>query len=154
MVCVEREAAARRRSFKDAAAELNLTASAVSHAIQMHDRYYEEFERCGWNKRRAIVASFAELFVPTFSGISTDALGVLVILLVPVLMFWFVRGQIRDERSNPLNRALIALYRPLLAIVLRFPWTTLLAALLVLAAITVGGIIKGKVTDKANSIQL
>ena len=32
--------------------------------------------------------------------------------------------------------------------------TVALAALLVLAAITVGGIIKGKVTDKANSIQL
>lgn len=32
--------------------------------------------------------------------------------------------------------------------------TVALAALLVVAAITVGGIIKGKVTDKANSIQL
>lgn len=28
------EAAARRRSFKDAASELNLTASAVSHAVR------------------------------------------------------------------------------------------------------------------------
>jgi predicted RND superfamily exporter protein len=37
-----------------------ITARAVSHAIQMHDRYYEEFEKCGWHKRRAIVASFAE----------------------------------------------------------------------------------------------
>jgi len=32
----------------------------------MHDRYYEEFERHDWNQRKAIVAAFAELFVPTF----------------------------------------------------------------------------------------
>jgi len=29
------------------------------------------------DKRKAIVAAFAELFIPTFSGIVTDALGVL-----------------------------------------------------------------------------
>ena len=45
-----------------------ITARAVSHAIQMHDRYYEEFEKSGWHKRRAIVASFGELFVPTLVG--------------------------------------------------------------------------------------
>ncbi|HEY2775537.1 MAG TPA: MMPL family transporter [Candidatus Binatia bacterium] len=88
-----------------------ITARAVSHAIQMHDRYYEEFERCGWNKRRAIVASFAELFVPTFSGISTDAFGVLVILLVPVLMlqklavtasWWILAITISEMLLNPI----------------------------------------------------
>src|SRR2546426_4067585 len=63
-----------------------ITARAVSHAIQMHDRYYEEFERHDWNQRKAIVAAFAELFVPTLSGILTDALGVLVIILVPIVM--------------------------------------------------------------------
>src|SRR5947199_10641594 len=63
-----------------------VSARAVSHAIQMHDRYYEEFERHDWNQRKAIVAAFAELFVPTFSGIATDALGVLVIILVPIVM--------------------------------------------------------------------
>src|SRR5438034_11553 len=42
-----------------------ITARAVSHAIQMHDRYYEEFERHDWNQRKAIVAAFAELFDPT-----------------------------------------------------------------------------------------
>jgi len=63
-----------------------ITARAVSHAIQMHDRYYEEYQKNDWDKRKAIVAAFAELFVPTFSGIATDALGVLVILLIPVVM--------------------------------------------------------------------
>ncbi|HYB97837.1 MAG TPA: MMPL family transporter [Candidatus Limnocylindrales bacterium] len=88
-----------------------ITARAVSHAIQMHDRYYEEFEKCGWNKRRAIVASFAELFVPTFSGVVTDAIGVLVILLVPVLMlqklaltasWWILAITVSEMLLNPI----------------------------------------------------
>jgi Cu(I)/Ag(I) efflux system membrane protein CusA/SilA len=57
----------------------------------------------------------------------------LAVTLIPVLMGYLVRGRIPDERKNPLNRWLIALYRPLLDIVLRSPKTTLLgAALLVL----------------------
>jgi predicted RND superfamily exporter protein len=88
-----------------------ITARAVSHAIQMHDRYYEEFEKCGWNKRRAIVAAFAELFVPTLSGVVTDALGVLVILLVPVIMlqklaitasFWILAITVSEMLLNPI----------------------------------------------------
>src|SRR5437763_1798750 len=46
----------------------------------------EEVERHNWDQRKAIVAAFAELFVPTFAGVITDALGVLVIILVPVVM--------------------------------------------------------------------
>ncbi len=88
-----------------------ITARAVSHAIQMHDRYYEEFEKCGWNKRRAIVASFGELFVPTLSGITADAFGVLVILLVPVVMlqklaitasWWILAITISEMLLNPI----------------------------------------------------
>jgi predicted RND superfamily exporter protein len=88
-----------------------ITARAVSHAIQMHDRYYEEFEKCGWNKRRAIVAAFAELFVPTLSGITTDALGVLVMLLVPVVMlqklaitasWWILAITVSEMLLNPI----------------------------------------------------
>ena len=58
----------------------------------------------------------------------------LAVTLVPVLMGYLIRGRIPDERKNPLNRLLIAAYRPLLALVLRAPWTTLLVALLALAA--------------------
>jgi predicted RND superfamily exporter protein len=88
-----------------------ITARAVSHAIQMHDRYYEEFEKCGWHKRRAIVASFAELFVPTFSGVATDAFGVLPILLVPVVMlqklaitasWWILAITVSEMLLNPI----------------------------------------------------
>ncbi|MGH7859349.1 MAG: PDZ domain-containing protein, partial [Candidatus Binatia bacterium] len=88
-----------------------ITARAVSHAIQMHDRYYEEYHRQGWDKRKAIVAAFAELFVPTLSGIITDALGVLVILLVPVLMlqklaitasWWILAITVAEIFLNPI----------------------------------------------------
>ena len=52
----------------------------------------------------------------------------LAVTLVPVLMGYLVRGRIRAERDNPLNRGLIALYRPILEAVLRYPKTTLLLA--------------------------
>ena len=58
----------------------------------------------------------------------------LAVTLVPVLMGYLIRGRIPDERRNPLNRALIAIYRPLLDAVLAWPKLTLLAAFLVLAS--------------------
>jgi Cu(I)/Ag(I) efflux system membrane protein CusA/SilA len=67
---------------------------------------------------------------------SMAAAAGLSVTLIPVLMFYFVRGRIPEERSNPLNRVLIALYRPLLDVVLRHPKATLgLAALFILLSI-------------------
>jgi len=56
----------------------------------------------------------------------------LAITLIPVLMGYLVRGRIRSERDNPINRGLIGLYQPVLEAVLRFPKATLLAAGVVL----------------------
>jgi Cu(I)/Ag(I) efflux system membrane protein CusA/SilA len=47
------------------------------------------------------------------------------ITLIPVLMGYLIRGRIRPEADNPLNRVLIAGYRPVLDAVLRFPRLTL-----------------------------
>jgi len=58
----------------------------------------------------------------------------LAVTLIPVLMGYLIRGRIPDERSNPINRGLIALYQPLLARVLEFPKTVLAVALLILLA--------------------
>ena len=55
------------------------------------------------------------------------------ITLVPVLMGHLIRGRIPHESANPLNRWLIAAYRPVLEAVLRFPKLTLVAAAAVLA---------------------
>ena len=60
----------------------------------------------------------------------------LAVTLIPVLMGYLIRGRIPDEQTNPLNRFLIALYRPLLEAVLRYPKTLLVAAGLV-AVVTI-----------------
>lgn len=57
----------------------------------------------------------------------------LAVTLVPVLMGYFVRGRIPSEQANPLNRWLIAGYRPVLGAALAWPKTTLVAAALALA---------------------
>jgi Cu(I)/Ag(I) efflux system membrane protein CusA/SilA len=54
--------------------------------------------------------------------------------LIPVLMGYLIRGRIPDESKNPLNRLLIAAYRPLLDAVLRVPKLTLAVAAVVLVA--------------------
>ncbi len=72
-------------------------------------------------------------FTKTYAMAASAALAV---TLVPVLMGYLIRGRIPDETKNPLNRWMIALYRPLLEVVLRFPKSTILAAVLA-AALTV-----------------
>src|SRR6185436_14697280 len=58
---------------------------------------------------------------------------ILAVTLIPVLMGYLIRGRIPEERNNPLNRLLIAAYRPILARVLAWPKATLLVALAMLA---------------------
>lgn len=60
------------------------------------------------------------------------AAAFLAITLVPVLMGYFVRGKIVPEHKNPINRSLIAVYRPILKAVLRFPKITIFLSVLVL----------------------
>ncbi|UCU96103.1 efflux RND transporter permease subunit [Hydrogenophaga taeniospiralis] len=56
----------------------------------------------------------------------------LAVTLIPVLMGYLVRGRIPEETANPLNRGLIALYRPVLNAVLKGPKVTLLVAAVLL----------------------
>jgi predicted RND superfamily exporter protein len=60
-----------------------ITARAVSHSAQMHDRYYEELV-AGSSKHEAVQRSFSRLVAPTVAGIMTDALGVLAIAIVAI----------------------------------------------------------------------
>ena len=64
-------------------------------------------------------------FTKTFSMAAASLLSV---TLVPVTMGLFIRGRIFRERSNPLNRALIRLYHPLITFVLRHRWGVIGAA--------------------------
>ena len=60
------------------------------------------------------------------------ASAVLAITLVPVLMGYFVRGKVLPEHKNPINKALMYVYSPVLNTVLSFPKITVLVALMVL----------------------
>ncbi|MGA8134294.1 MAG: efflux RND transporter permease subunit [Pseudomonas gingeri] len=62
---------------------------------------------------------------------SMAAAAGLSVTLVPVLMGYWIRGHIPSEQQNPLNRWLIAAYRPLLDAVLKWPKMTLALALLI-----------------------
>jgi len=74
---------------------------------------------------------FAPLaYTKTFAMAGAAALS---ITLVPVLMGYFIRGQIIPESRNPVDRILIAGYRPLINVVLKTPGTVLVVALLIVA---------------------
>jgi copper/silver efflux system protein len=60
------------------------------------------------------------------------AAALLSVTLVPALMVVFVRGRIVPERRNPLNQAMIWLYRPIIAAVLKAKIPTILLAVAVL----------------------
>ncbi|SIO96532.1 efflux RND transporter permease subunit [Vibrio spartinae] len=53
----------------------------------------------------------------------------LAITLVPVLMGYLVRGKILPENKNPINKGLIALYKPLLNISLKHPKSMIVLAI-------------------------
>ena len=59
--------------------------------------------------------------------------ALLSVLLVPALMTVFVRGRIMPEHKNPVNRFLIAIYRPVIRLALEFKGLTILLAVVVLA---------------------
>ena len=75
------------------------------------------------------------LFTP-LAYTKTFAMGasaLLAITIIPVLMYFFVRGKILSERKNPLSRLFIWIYGPIIRLVLWAPKTTILLALLVTA---------------------
>jgi Cu(I)/Ag(I) efflux system membrane protein CusA/SilA len=60
------------------------------------------------------------------------AAAILAITLVPVLMGYFIRGKVTPEHKNPLNRLMIAVYKPVIKGVLDFPKTVLVFTVIVL----------------------
>jgi len=63
--------------------------------------------------------------------------AILSVTLVPVLMLLFIRGRVMPEERNPINRVLIALYRPVIAAVLRWKTLTILLAVIALVVTAV-----------------
>jgi len=75
---------------------------------------------------------FAPLaYTKTFAMAAAAGLS---ITMVPVLMGYFIRGHITPERNNPVNRVLIAGYRPFINMVLKMPGTVLVIAFVIVLA--------------------
>ncbi|NVJ59405.1 MAG: efflux RND transporter permease subunit [Gammaproteobacteria bacterium] len=68
-------------------------------------------------------------FTKTYAMAAAAAFAV---TLVPVLMGYFIRGKIKPENENPVNKTLLTFYRPLLTFTLKWPKTILGSALLLL----------------------
>jgi Cu(I)/Ag(I) efflux system membrane protein CusA/SilA len=75
---------------------------------------------------------FAPLaYTKTYAMVAASLLSV---TLVPVLIWYLVRGRIRPENANPVNRAAAAAYKPFLTLALRHPWGVTAAATLLIVA--------------------
>jgi len=62
------------------------------------------------------------------------AAAILTVTVVPVLMGYFIRGNIIPEQKNPANRILHFLHTPVLSVAMRFRGVTLLIAVLLLGS--------------------
>ena len=84
----------------------------------------------------ALEAQEGRLFAPlaftkTYAMAAAAALAV---TLVPVLAGYFVRGKIRSEAENPVNRTLSNLYKPVLMRLLHYPLATVAGAICLLVS--------------------
>ena len=79
----------------------------------------------------ALQAQEGRLFAPLAftKTYAMAAAAVLSVTLVPVLMGYLIRGRIRSEDANPVNRVLVRLYRPVLDRVLHAPRVAFAVAL-------------------------
>ena len=84
----------------------------------------------------ALEAQEGRLFKPLAwtKTLSMAAASLLSITIVPVMMGLFIRGGVKPEAANPVNRILIRIYRPVIAFVLRNRWMTIVVASVLLVA--------------------
>lgn len=87
----------------------------------------------------ALTGQSERLFTPLAftKTYSMAAAAILSVTVVPLLMVWLIRGRIRSEEANPINRFFIRLYQPLLAMALRAKWLTLALAGVLLISMAV-----------------
>lgn len=81
----------------------------------------------------ALEAQEGRLFKPLAftKTYSMAAAAILSVTLVPVLMGYLIRGRVKPEHANPLNRAIASAYKPLLQSILSFPKTAVLLSAIV-----------------------
>lgn len=87
----------------------------------------------------ALTGQSERLFTPLAftKTYSMAAASILSITVVPLLMLWLIRGHIRLEDTNPVNRFFITIYQPILALALHRKWLTLATAGVLLVSMAV-----------------
>ena len=82
-------------------------------------------------------AQEGRLFTPlAFTKTYSIAMASIVaVTVIPVLMFWFVRGNIRPEHKNPISRILHFLYTPILKATLKWRWLVVVLAIAAVASV-------------------
>lgn len=92
-----------------------ISARALSHSVQLIERFLEEYEACK-DKILAAERTFSGLLEPGLAGIITDAVGVLVVWLTPIPLmqklalmgsFWVLSIIFTDMLFNPVLLALL-----------------------------------------------
>ncbi len=63
--------------------------------------------------------------------------AILSITIVPVLMMWLIRGNIRREDENPINRWFVKMYTPLLKISLHRKWLTIAISIIFMVSMAI-----------------
>jgi len=87
-----------------------ISARALSHSVQLIERYLEEYEATG-DREEASVLTFSGLFKPGMLSIITDAAGVFIVILTPIPLmeklaimgsFWVLSIIVSDVIFNPI----------------------------------------------------
>lgn len=87
-----------------------ISARALSHSVQLIERYLEEYEATG-DREEASVRTFSSLFKPGMLSIITDAAGVFIVILTPIPLmeklaimgsFWVLSIIVSDVIFNPI----------------------------------------------------
>lgn len=78
----------------------------------------------------ALTGQSAKMFTPLAftKTYAMAAAAFLSVTVVPILMLWLVRGKIKREDENPINRFFITLYRPFLNLALKWRKATIVLA--------------------------
>jgi Cu(I)/Ag(I) efflux system membrane protein CusA/SilA len=59
---------------------------------------------------------------------SVGLASLVAVTIIPVLMYWFVRGKIHSEETHPISRVLQRAYTPFLNLALRWRWPVVIAS--------------------------
>ncbi|GJL85418.1 MAG: cation transporter [Micavibrio sp.] len=84
----------------------------------------------------ALTGQSAKMFTPLAftKTYAMAAAAFLSVTVVPVLMLWLIKGKIKREDENPINRFFIALYRPFLNAALKWRKATIVLAFVALVS--------------------